>query len=347
MFGYLATLESISRKESFLRSVRIGTALAAIATMALCQFASAQSTAPYPTKPIRVVIAQLPGGTADTVLRMYAEKMGEILGQRLIVDNRAGSGVASVTALQLVANANPDGYTFLLVVPSFTFAPSLVKDMPVDVVKDFAPVTLLNRDPYLVTIHPGLPVNTIRELVAYAKGRPGTLNAGAGNFGSGTHLVTMYFLSAAGIKEQSTYVPYKGMSGAFIDAMSGRIHIAVSSIVSAWPHAKAGRLRALAVTGTHRSEGLPETPTVAEQGVRGFEASAWNGLVAPARTPVSIIDKLSAVVAQVAKAPEIKDKLRSQGSEAVGSTPAEFRQIIGNEIPRWRQLIKDLGITPS
>jgi tripartite-type tricarboxylate transporter receptor subunit TctC len=293
------------------------------------------------------VIAQLPGGTADTVLRMYAEKMGESLGQRLIVDNRAGSGVASLTALQLVANANPDGYTLLLVVPSFTFAPALVKDMPVDVIRDFAPVTLLNRDPYLVTAYPGLPATSIKELVAHAKAKPGTLNAGAGNFGSGTHLVTMYFLNAIGIREQSTYVPYKSMGGAFVDAMAGRLHVAVSSIVSAWPHAKAGRLRALAVTSAQRSEGLPDTATVAEQGIRGFEASAWNGLVAPARTPPAIIDKLSALVVQTAKAPEIRDKLRNQGSEAMGTTPAEFRQMIGNEIPRWRQLVKELGIAPS
>ena len=317
------------------------------ALVAISQVAWAQTPAPYPNKPIRVVIAQLPGGTADTVLRMYAEKMGEILGQRLVVDNRAGSGVASLTALQLVANANPDGYTLLLVVPSFTFAPALVKDMPIDPVRDFAPVTLLNRDPYLVTVYPGLPASSVKELVAYAKAKPGTLNAGAGNFGSGTHLVTMYFLNAAGIRKESTYVPYKSMGGAFVDAMAGRLHVAVSSIVSAWPHAKAGRLRALAVTGPQRSEGLPDTPTVAEQGVRGFDASAWNGLVAPAKTPAPIIERLTTVAAQAAKAPEIRDKLKAQGSEAVGSTPAEFRQLIGSEIPRWRQLVKELGIAPS
>jgi tripartite-type tricarboxylate transporter receptor subunit TctC len=219
--------------------------------------------------------------------------------------------------------------------------------MPVDVARDFAPVTLLNRDPYLVTAFPGLPATSVKELVAYARAKPGTLNAGAGNFGSGTHLVTMYFLNAIGIRDLSTYVPYKGMSGAFIDAMAGRLHLAVSSIVSAWPHAKAGRLRALAVTGAQRSEGLPDTPTVAEQGVRGFEASAWNGLVAPAKTPAALIDRLSRVAAQAAKTPDIREKLRQQGSEAIGSTPAEFRQLINGEIPRWRQLVKELGIAPG
>ena len=315
--------------------------------LALGSLATAQSNASYPTKPIRVVVAQLPGGTADTVMRLYAEKMGDVLGQRLIIDNRAGSGVASVTALQLVANANPDGYTLLLVVPSFTFAPALLKEMPVDPIRDFAPVSLLNRDPYLVSVYPALGAGSVRELVALAKAKPGTLNAGAGNFGSGTHLVTMYFLDTIGIREQSTYVPYKSMGGAFIDAMSGRLHVAVSSIVSAWPHVKAGRLRALAVTGTQHSESLPNTLTVAEQGFPGFEAYAWNGIVVPARTPTPLIEKLSTVASQAAKSPDIREKLRNQGSEVIGSTPAEFKQVIVNEIPRWRQLVKKLGITPS
>jgi tripartite-type tricarboxylate transporter receptor subunit TctC len=316
-------------------------------TVCAVQPASAQNVNVYPSKPIRVVVAQLAGGTADTVLRMYAEKMGETLGHRLVVDNRAGSGLASITALQLVAGASPDGYTLLLVVPSFTFAPALVKDMPVDVVNDFAPITLLNRDPYLVTTHPGLPATSVKELVALAKAKPGTLNAGAGNIGSGTHLVTMYFLTATGMRTQWTYVPYKSMGGAFVDAMAGRLHLAVSSIVSAWPHAKAGRLRALATTGGERSEGLPDTPSVAEQGFPGFEVYAWNGLVAPARTPAGIIERLNTTAAQAAKTPDIRDKLKVQGSQAISTTPAEFRRLIRDEIPRWRQLVKDLGITPS
>jgi len=318
-----------------------------LAILAPCGFASAQSTSNFPDKPIRVVIPQLAGGTADTVLRLYAEKMGEILGQRLVVDNRAGSGVASITALQLVANASPDGHTLLLVVPSFTFSPAIVKDMPVDVVRDFAPVTLLNRDPYLVTIYPGLPAHSVQDLVALAKAKPGSLSAGAGNFGSGTYLVTMHFLDAAGIRELSTYIPYKSMTGAFVDVIAGRAQISVSSIVSAWTFVKAGRLRALAVTSAQRSDGLPDTPTVAEQGVAGFEAIAWNGLVAPAKTPVARIDKLSAAAAQAAKSHEIRDRLKSQGSEAIGSTPAEFRHLIGSEIKRWRQLVGKLGITPT
>jgi tripartite-type tricarboxylate transporter receptor subunit TctC len=321
--------------------------MAAIAAMALCNPAFAQSTEQYPSKPIRVVIAQVPGGTADTVLRMYAQRMGEMLGQTIVVDNRGASGVGGLTALQLVANANPDGYTLLLAVPSFTFTPALVKDMPLDVEKDFIPITLLNRESYLVAVNPGLAANTVKEFAALAKAKPGFINAGSGNFGSGTHLVTMQFLDAVGVREHTTFVPYKGVALAFVDAMAGRVQATVSSIVSAWPHVKSGKMRALAVTGARRSEGLPDTPTVAEQGIAGFEATAWNGLLAPAKTPSSRIDKIGATAAQAAQSPEIRDKLRVMGSEAVGSTPAEFKRMIGVEVLRWRQLVKKLGITPQ
>lgn len=301
----------------------------------------------YPAKSIRVVLAQPPGGTADTVLRMFGQKMGDALGQRFIVDNRGGSGVGSVTALQLVAGANADGYTLMLAVPSLTFSPALVKDMPIDVEKDFAPITLTNRESYLVTMTPALPVNSVKEFIALAKAKPGSINAGSGNFGSGTHLVAMHFLDAAGVREHVTFVPYHGVSLAFIDVIAGRVQLTVSSIVSAWPHVKAGKLRALASTGAQRSVGLPDTPTAAEQGLPGFEAIAWNGLLAPARTPPARIAKLATIAAQAAQSPEIKDKLKAMGSETVGSTPAEFKQLISVEVKRWRQLVKKLGITPQ
>jgi tripartite-type tricarboxylate transporter receptor subunit TctC len=321
--------------------------VAALAIGSLCDPAQAQNADAFPSKSIRVVIAQVPGGTADTVLRLYAQRMGEMLGQTMIVDNRGASGVGGLTALQLVAGANPDGYTLMLAVPSFTFTPALVKDMPLDVERDFAPISLLNRESYLVALNPGVAANTIKEFVALAKARPGAINAGGGNFGSGTHLVCMKFLDAVGIREYTTYVPYKGVTVAFVDAMAGRLQTTMSSIVSAWPHVKAGKLRALAVTGAKRSDGLPDTPTVAEQGYAGFEATAWNGLLAPAKTPATRINRISATAALAAQAPEIRDKLRVMGSESVGSTPAEFKRLISDEVTRWRQLVKRLGITPS
>ena len=301
----------------------------------------------YPTKPIRVIVAQVPGGTADTVMRMYAQKMGDSMGQRLIVDNRGGSGVGSMTALQLVSGANADGYTLMLAVPSLTFSPALVKDMSIDVEKDFAPISLMNRESYLVATTPSLPTHSIKEFIALAKAKPGAINAGAGNFGSGTHLITMQFLDAVGVREQTTYIPYNGVSLAFIDAIAGRVQMTLSSIVSVSPHVRTGKLRALASTGVRRAEHLPDTPTVAEQGFPGFEATAWNGILAPAKTPPARISLLATHAVRAAKLPEIRDKLKSMGSETVGSTPQEFQKMISVEVTRWRQLVKKLGIAPS
>lgn len=320
---------------------------AAMMAMALvpCAATAADPAAGFPSKPVRVVIAQLPGGTADAVTRLYADRMGEALGQRFVVDNRAGGGAASVTALQIVAEANPDGHTILVVVPNFTFSPSLIKNMPVDPGKDFDPITLMSRDPYLLTAYPGLPAKNVQEVIQLAKAKPGFLNAGSGNLGSGTHLVTMYFLSAAGIRPQSTYVSYKGSTAAFVDLMAGRLHLSVTSIVTAWPFVNAGKLRALGVTSLQRSGGMPDVPTIAEQGIPGFEATAWYGLVAPARTPPAVIAKLHGAASQAARSPEIREKLKGMGSEAVANTPAEFRQMIQREIPIWRKLIQEIGLT--
>jgi tripartite-type tricarboxylate transporter receptor subunit TctC len=300
----------------------------------------------YPTKPIRVVVPQPPGGSTDGVARLFAKKMSDVLGQQIVIDNRAGGGVAGVAVQSMVANSNPDGYTLLAIVPNFTFTPALFKDARVRP-EDFAPVTLMSRDPYLLSVYPGLQAKSVKEFVALAKTKPGYLNMGSGNIGSGTHMISMLFLSDAGIRREVTYVPYKGTGVAFIDLMAGRLHAAVSSIVSAGPHVKVGRLRALGVTSERRSPEWPDVPTIAEQGLSGFEATAWYGLVVPARTPAAVINKLSAAASEAAKSPEIGGAIRTLGGEPVGSTPAEFRQLIAKEIPRWRALIKELGMTGS
>jgi tripartite-type tricarboxylate transporter receptor subunit TctC len=308
--------------------------------------ASAHAADRYPTKPIRVVVPQPPGGSTDAVARLFGQKMAETLGQQIVIDNRAGSGVASVGVQALVANANPDGYTLLAITPSFTFLPALAKEVRVRT-EDFAPVTLLSRDPYMLSIYPGLPVKSVKEFIAFAKSKPRYLNMGSGNIGSGTHLVSMLFLSEGQIRDDVVYVPYKGTGLAFADLMAGRLHAGVSSIVSGGPHVKAGRLRALGVTSAQRSPTWPDLPTIAEQGLAGFEATAWYGLVAPAKTPVALTTRLSAAAGQAAKTPDLSEKIRSLGGEAVGSTPAEFRQLMAREIPRWRALIEQIGMTGS
>ena len=327
-----------------MRGFKCGVSL--VCTSLLAGPALAQRAESYPTKPIRIVVPQPPGGSTDVVARLYAQGMGEILGQQLIIDNRAGGGVAGVAVQNMVATANPDGYTLLAIVPNFTFTPFLMKDSRVRP-EDFAPVTLLSRDPYALSVYPGIPAKSVREFIALAKSKPGYLNMGSGNIGAGTHMISMLFLSDAGIRNEVTYVPYKGTGLAFTDLMGGRTHAAMTSIVSAGPHVKAGKLRALGVTSATRSTAWPDVPTIAEQGLPGFEATAWYGLVVPVKTPAAIVNKLSATAGQVARSPEVSGRIKSLGGDAVGSTPAEFQQLITREIPRWRKLIEELGMTGS
>ncbi len=315
--------------------------LAALMPHAAC----AQQSANYPSKPIRLVVPQPPGGASDITMRLFAQKTAEALGQQIVVDNRAGGGVGSLATLATVAKANPDGYTLLAVVANFTFTPALVKDFPFDVTRDFAYVTQLTRAFYLLVTYPGLPVKSVPELIAMAKAQPGKLNFGAGNVGSGTHLITMYFITSAGIN--ATYVPYKGTGPALIDLMGGQIHGAMTSVLSSGPLVKAGKLRALGISTIQRSKVMPEIPTIAEQGVPGYDAANFLGWAAPARTPPAILNRISSEVAKIARSQEIADKLKDDGGEAVGNKPEEFRKFIVEQIPRWRKLVKDIGITVS
>jgi len=328
-------------KAGFLRIMSIVAAPA-------CAFGVAwsQQIANYPSKPIRVV-AQPPGGSTDLIMRLYTQKVSEALGQPMVVDNRGGGGVASIVTLASVASANPDGYTMGTVVPNFTFLPALVKDLPFDPLKSFAPVTQLTRTPYAVVVNPGLPVKSVKDLIAFAKSQLGTLNFGAGNTGSGTHLITMYFVTVAGIRGESTYIPYKGVGPATLDVMAGRIQASVTTIVSSLPLVKSGKLRTLGITSAQRSRAFPDVPTIAEQGLPGFAANAFIGWVAPARTPAAILNKLSMAAARAAQSAEIADRVRDDGGDAFGSTPQEFSRFIGEEIPRWRALVRDLGISAA
>ena len=313
---------------------------------AASQSAHAQRAENYPSKPVRVVVPQPPGGSTDGIVRLFTPGMSELLGQPLVIDNRAGGGVGGIAVQSMVASANPDGYTLLAIVPNFTFTPMLMKDAQTRS-EDFTPVTLLSQDPYLLSIYPGIPAKSVKELVAFARSRPGFLNMGSGNIGSGTHMISMLFLHDAGIQKEVIYVPYRGNALAFTDLMAGRLHAAMSSIVNAGPHVKAGRLRALGVTSAQRSTAWPDVPTIAEQGLNGFEATGWVGLVVPIKTPAVVVNKLSAAAGKVSKSPELSNRIKSLGGDAVGSTPAEFRQLIAREMPRWRALIEELGMARS
>ncbi len=324
-----------------MRLFSVAGCLAALAGL-LPGAAGAQPAAQFPNKPVRVVVPQAPGGATDIQARLFAAKMTQALGQQFIVDNRAGGGAAAVLAFSMVAKANPDGYTLLAIIPSFTFSPALYRNYPVDPVKDFAPVSLMTRAPYLLIVNAGVPVKSAKELIALAKAQPGKLNFGAGNTGSGTHLVTMWFLSAAGA--QALYVPYRSVGLAMLDLAGGRIDATLANVLSAGHYVRTGKLRALGISTLQRSRVLPDLPTLAEQGAPGYNASTFHGYAVPAGTPRPIVNKLSVEFARVVDSPDVSDKFSADGGEPVGSTPEEFRKFIAAEIGVWHRVIRESGV---
>ena len=323
--------------------MRLGHAFLAVLAVVMPGAMFAQPAAVFPQKPVRVVVPQATGGATDIQARLFAARMSQALGQQFIVDNRAGGGAAAVVAFSTVARATPDGYTLLAVIPSFTFSPALYQNYPVDPVKDFAPVSLMTRAPYLLVVSASLPAGSVKELIALARARPGQLNFGAGNTGSGTHLVTLWFLSAANVS--AVYVPYRSVGLATLDLAGGRIDATLANVLSIGQYVKSGKLRALGISTAQRSRILPDLPTIAEQGAPGYNASTFHGYAAPAGTPAAIVNRLSVEFAKVAKAADVADKLSADGGEAVGSTPQEFRALIAEETAIWKRVIRESGVT--
>ena len=298
----------------------------------------------YPNRPIRIVVVSTPGGSVDTMARVVGPKLAERWGQQVIVDNRPGAGGA--IAAELVARSPADGYTLIMgTVASLATNVSLRKSLPYDPVRDFAPITLVATQNLMLLIHPSIPATSVKELVALAKRQPGQLSfASAGN-GTGGHLSGELFKLLAGI--DMLHVPYKGVAPALIDVISGQVSMTFASILSGHPHARSGKLRALAVTGAKRSPAVPELPTMIEAGVKGYESATWYGLLAPAGTPPDIVAKLNAEVVSILKQPETHERLSKEGADPVGNTPAEFGKFIRSEIAKWGKVIKAAGIKPS
>ncbi len=294
----------------------------------------------YPNKAVRIVVPQLPGGGNDTIARMVAQKLTPVLKQQVLVDNRPGAG--GLIAADLVAKAAPDGYTLLLAnVATMAIIPNVRKQVSYDPLKDFEPVSLVATAPLLVVVHPSLPVNSIRQLIALAKARPAQMNYASNGIGSSTHLATEMFNMMAGIK--MVHVPYKGLSAAATDLLSGQVQLMFSSVVAMMPQVKAGRLRAIAMTGAQRSAAIPGVPTVAEAGVRDYEAGSWYGIAAPAGTPRAIVDLLSREITAATKSPEVIERLSHEGVTPVGSSAAEFSAYIGKEHARIGKVVRDSG----
>lgn len=294
----------------------------------------------YPQKPIRLVIPFSPGGGTDLLARAVSDKLAEILGTSVIIDNRPGAGGTLGTAV--VARAAPDGYTFLFTSASYTFTPSLYKELPYDPLKDFRPITMFASVPNILVIHPSLPVKSVKDLLALARNRPGEIHFGSGGVGSNIHLTTELFTYMAKIK--LTHVPYKGAGPGQIALMSGEVQVLMPATQSAIPFVNSGRMRALAVSTKQRSLVLPDLPTIDEAGVPGYDKAAWFALFARGAVPESIITRVHQASVRVLKNPDIVKQLAAEGAVAVGNSPAEFDAFVRSEISEWAKLIREMKL---
>ena len=294
----------------------------------------------WPSKPIRLVIPFPAGGSTDIVGRLIADKLTQSLGQPVVVDNRGGAG--GTTGSDVVAKAAPDGYTLLMGTSStHAIAPALYPKLPYDVVRDFAPVTLLGMATILMVVHPSVPAKSVAEFVALAKAKPGQLMFGSTGNGSVSHLTAEHFKSAAGIDMQ--HVPYKGDTPMTLDLVAGRVHVAFGTAVAFLPFVQAGKLNALAVTDAKPSPVAPKLPTVAASGLPGFEALQWFGLLAPAGTPRDIVSRVHSEVAKALLLPDVQERLHGLGMQIVGGGPDQFGSFMRSESVKWGRIVRDSG----
>ena len=294
----------------------------------------------YPTKPVRLVVGFPPGGSTDIMARLVAPGLVDTFKQQFVVDNRPGAN--SNIAAELVARAPADGYTLLVVSASFSTNVSLYPKMGYHPLRDFTPITRIAAVHNVLVVHPSLPVKTVKEFITLAKARRGEIVFASSGSGSTSHLAAELLKTSVGGLE-TVHVPYKGVAPAIVDLVSGQVHALVSTMPSATPHIKSGRVRALAVASAQRSRTLPEVPTFQEAGFRGFEASAWNAVVAPSGTPEDIVRRVSAAVAKIVHSPDIVEKLAAQGADPVGDTPEQFGKYLHAEVAKWAKVVKASG----
>jgi tripartite-type tricarboxylate transporter receptor subunit TctC len=293
----------------------------------------------YPSKPIRFIVPFGAGGPGDAIGRMVGQKLGEGLGQTVIIDNR--SGASTIIGTELAAKSPPDGHTLLLISTTHAVNPSLFKKLPYDPIRDLQPVTMLADTPFMLVIHPSLPARSVAELVKLARSRPGQLNYGSSGNGSSIHLATELFKMAA--KVDMGHVPYKGSGPAFADLIGGHIQVLFSSSVSSLPHVNSGKVRGLGLTSARRVAALPDTPTLSET-FPGFEASSWFGMMVPAGTPDPIVERLLRESRTALRSPDVNRTLTGQGAAPGGNAPAEFGAFYRSEIRKWAAVIANAGV---
>ena len=291
----------------------------------------------FPSRPVRIVVPYAPGGGGDTFARLLGPRLAERLGQSVVVDNRPGGG--TIIGTELVAKSAPDGHTVLQNTAAFTINPSLHEKLPYDPIRDFVAVRQVALLPNVLVVHPSIPAASVRELIAYAKAKPGLTYASSGT-GTGAHLAGELFRSMAGI--DLVHVPYKGGGAVIPDVIAGRVHMSFATLASVLAHVKTGKVRALGVASATRSLALPSMPTISEAGLPGYDASNWMGLFVPAGTPAAAVNRLDAVFQEVVRLPDVKEKLLAQGFEPLDG-PQDFGKTIREEIAKWRKVVKEAG----
>lgn len=297
------------------------------------------NAAGYPSKPIRMIVTFPPGGSTTIIARMIGQKLTDSWGQQVVVDNRGGGN--TIIGSEAMVRAAPDGYTLLHVTSTHTINPSLLKT-PYDAIKDFAPVATLVGTETLLVVNPQLPANNLQELIALAKARPGQLNFASSGSGTANHLAIELFSILAGIKMQ--HIPHKGAGPAVTDLVGGQVQVFTNNALPLTPFVKAGRIRAIAISGENRLQSLPEVPTFTESGLPGFSVNSWQGVLAPVKTPRAIIDKLSVEYARILRTPEVRDTLQKMGADPMIGSPEQFAALIKTDLVRYAKLIKDAKI---
>jgi tripartite-type tricarboxylate transporter receptor subunit TctC len=297
--------------------------------------------AEYPDRPIRIIVPFTPGGSTDILARMMGQKLTDAWGQQVVVENRPGAN--GVVGAEITARANPDGHSLLMVAIGHAVNPSLQKKLPYDTEKDFQPISLTAILPLMFTVHPSIKASNAQDLVALAKSR--NVTYGSGGVGSSQHLAGELFNSMAGTK--MTHVPYKGGNQGLQDLIGGHLDVMPQTILSAAPHIKSGKLRAIAVTTARRNTAWPDIPTVSESGLKGYESIAWYGLVGPAKMPPAVLSKLAAETAKATRSADMQAALLKQGAEPVGNSPREFAQFVRGEMTKYGKVIRDAGVKPE
>jgi tripartite-type tricarboxylate transporter receptor subunit TctC len=294
----------------------------------------------YPAKAVRIIVPYPPGGTSDILARLLSAKLNEVFGQPIVVENRPGAN-GNIGA-DLVAKSAPDGYTMLLAdLGALTISPSIYK-LPFDVVRDFAPVTMVTYSPHLLAVHPSVPVKTVKELIALAKSKPGLLNFAVSGIGGAPHLAGIAFEAQTGVKW--TYIPYKGGADAIIGLASGQADAIFNGMLATYPHVKSGKLKLIAVSSSKRVASIPDVPTVAEAGLTGFETGSWQGIVAAAGTPKDVVGRLNSEISRILNTPEMKENLAKQGAEVYTMTPEQHGSWLKTEIDKWAKIVKAAGL---